>query len=474
MAKRNYSAAQSTARFGDFVSSSGSADYELLNGMVQVRRKTRFLARNSGTMKRFIQLLRDNVVGENGFRVQATTPSVVDAWNAWCERPTVDGKMTMVDLCRQMVATWARDGEFFIELVVNSRFPDMLALNPIEADMVDETLNVTNPFTKNRIIMGVELDDMGAPVAYHVLTRHPGDIVVGMPLSRERHRRVPATSIIHIYDRLRPGQTRGEPPASAVINDIKMLDGYREAETMNRRIAAAMMGFFSRDLPKADGIQAFANETTKDADGEETFTLSLEPGTLKQLPDGMRFDKFDPGGSQTDYGQFESQVKKDIAMGLGISTFALGMETAGVSYSTGRSVIMEDRTFYKGLQSFFIRLGMRPVFEKWANMHVLAVGSSIAPTKLRTTVAAAKFRGRGWPWIDPAKDISANAEAIETLQTSYTQIAADRGMDVQELFAEIAADKELLKKFKLEPVSKSKPAGDESGKAKPNDDEPEQ
>jgi lambda family phage portal protein len=466
MAKRNYSAAQSTARYGDLASSSGSADYELLNGLSIVRRKTRYLARNSGTMKRYMQLLKDNVVGESGFKAQLP-PATRDAWNAWCERPTVDGKMTLVDLCNQMVATWARDGEYFIELVVNSRFPDMLALNPIEADMVDETLNVMNPMTKNRIVMGVELDEMGAPLAYHVLTRHPGDIVVGMPLSRERHRRVPAANIIHIYERLRPGQTRGEPPASTVINDVKMLDGYREAETMNRRIAAAMMGFFSRDMPKADGIQALANEKGEDDNGDETFTLSLEPGTLKQLPDGMRFDKFDPGGSQTDYGQFESQVKKNIAMGLGISTFALGMETSGVSYSTGRSVIMEDRQFYKGLQAFFIRLGLKPIFQKWATMHALSAGSSIAPTRLRSVVASCKFRGRGWPWIDPAKDISANAEAIESLQTSYTQIAADRGMDVQELFAEIAADRELLKTFKLEPVSKDKPKKAESNEPQP-------
>lgn len=464
MAKKNYSAASNTARFNDFMSSSGSADMELLNGLSMVRRKTRFLARNSGTMKRYLQLLQDNIVGESGFRAQiGGNERVENAWNAWCEAPTTDGKMTMVDLCRQMVATWGRDGEYFLEVVVNSRFPDMIALNPLEPDMIDESLNGVHWQTKNRIKMGVELDDFGAPVAYYVLTVHPGDMGFGgLPLSKERHRRVPADKIIHVYERLRPGQTRGEPPASAVINSIKMLDGYREAETMNRRISAAMMGFFSREVPKGEGLQPLANETDEDEDGEERFTLSLEPGTLKLLPDGMRFDKFDPGGSQTDYGQFESQVKKDIAMGLGISTFALGMETAGVSYSTGRSVLMEDRDFYKGKQAFFVRQAMRPIFAAWAKMHQIADLSSIPPTRLKAVTAACKFRGRGWSWIDPAKDIAATAQALETLQTSYTQVAADRGLDVTDLFEEIAADKELLMKYGLTPVVSKPPPAEES------------
>lgn len=453
MKKRNYAAAQSTARYGDFAKSSGSADYELINGMAEVRRKTRFLARNSGTVKRYIQLMQDNIVGENGFTLQVPkSPRVEEAWKRWCDHPTVDGRMTMVDFERQMVATWARDGEVLIEIVRGGDYNDMIALNPLEPDMLDETITTTNPETGNQIRMGVEINAQGRPIAYHLLTTHPGDILSGTPRQPVRHRRVPADRIIHIYEALRPGQTRGEPPASAVINAVKMLDGYREAETTNRRIAAAMMGFFTRDIPKADGIQSLATDMTRDDDGQELFTMNVEPGTLKQLPDGMHFDKFDPGGSQTDYAQFEAQVKKDIAMGLGISTFALGMETSGVSYSTGRSVIQEDRDFYKGKQGFFIRMAMRPVFKEWARMHAMVEGSAIPPTRLDAVTNAAKFRGRGWTWIDPAKDIKANAEALDTLQTSHSQIAAARGMDVTDLFAEIAADRALMAEFGLQVV----------------------
>ena len=447
--KRSYSAAQNTARYGDLKSSSGSADYELVGTLATLRGKARWIARNSGTMKRFMQLMRDNVVGENGFSFQVGNPRVEAAWAEWCKKPTVDGQMSIVEMAKQMLNCWCRDGEYFFEFVVNKRFPDMISINPLEADMIDETINTVNPATKNEIKMGVELDEMGAPVAYHILTSHPGDSYWAGNYNKPRHRRVPASNIVHIYDRLRPGQTRGEPPTSACVNTIKMLDGYREAETMNRRISAAMMGFFSRQLPKAEGIQALANRTTEGAEGEEEFVVDLEPGTFKQLPDGMEFSKFDPGGSVTDYAQFEAQLKKELAMAVGISVFSLGMETSGVSYSTGRSVIMEDRAFYKGMQGFFIRMAMLPIFAKWAQMHTLTPGSSIPPTRMTATISAAKFRGRGWPWIDPAADIKSNSEALRSGQTSYTQIAADRGMDVSDLFAEIKADQELMKQYGL-------------------------
>jgi len=157
----SYLAAQSVARYGDFKLSAGSADYELMNSIATLRQKSRFLEQNSGTMRRFVQLMKDNVIGENGFAFQVGNPRVESAWARWCVSPTVDGKMTMVDFLRQMVTTWCLNGEFIFEFVTNPAYPDMLALNPLEPDMLDETINTINPVTKNQIKMGVEIDDLG-------------------------------------------------------------------------------------------------------------------------------------------------------------------------------------------------------------------------------------------------------------------------------------------------------------------------
>lgn len=449
--RRSYMAAQNVARYGDITASRGSADYELANSLSEVRAKARFLARNSGSMKRYIQLMKVNVVGPEGFRLQSRVKMldgkmdvslnkrVEAAWAMWCKAPTVCGQMSMNDLLKQAVATWCRDGEVIWEVVYSSEYRDGVAINPIEGDQLDETLNRVHPATGNNIRMGVEINRYGRPVAYHLLTSHPGDLVWYADDSNRRYRRIPANQIIHIFEKDRPGQTRGEPPASAAIQPVKMLDGYREAETMGRRLRAALMGFFTRELPKIEGLSELADR--KD-DEDEVFEMDMEPGRLKQLPDGMKFEEFSPSGATTDYAQFEGQVKKDLAMSFGISAFSHGMETQGVSYSTGRSVLIEDRDYYKVMQKFFIEHGTQKVFDLWLVRHALQEYSTVPPTRIDILLTSYVFRPRGWDWVDPSKDVKANTEALRTNQTSLSRIAAARGMDRDELLDEIYEDQQ--------------------------------
>lgn len=464
--KRSYAAASNVARYGDFKSSRGSADYELRNGLAEVRAKVRFLARNSGSMRRYIQLLQVNVVGDQGFRFQSRVKGmngmlnmplnerVEDAFRLWADRASACGCMSLWDLEHQAVETWARDGEVIWEIVTGQEYPDGVAINPIEADILDETLETIYGPSGNEIRMGVEINSVGRPVAYHFLTSHPGDSTWSIPNMKVRYRRVPAERVIHLFKRQRPGQTRGEPPAASVVLSVKMLDGYREAETMGRRLRAALMGFFENELPEARGIGELADGNAVDEDGDgldDLFEMQMEPGVLKQLPRGVRFKEFSPGGSQTDYHQFENQIKKDIAMGIGLSTMSHGMEVSGVSYSSGRTIIQEDRDFYKVLQQFFIRGLMRRVFPFWASMHLLfAVGEpAFTPLQMPRILQRYMFRPRGWDWVDPAKDVSANAEALRTRQTSLSRIAAARGIDRDELLAEIAEDQQAAAAFGL-------------------------
>ena len=454
---RSYDAGGTLPRYGDLLSSSKSADSELVNAIVPLRNKSRNLYRNSAAQRRYVQLMRVNIVGENGFRLHSRVRKgdgaldkplnarTQEEWNEWWEHPTVDGHMTGTDLERQAVSSWCNDGEVIWEIVYGLRYPSGIAINPIEPDMLDETLITINPETQNEIRMGVEVNSDGRPVAYWFLTDHPGDLHgLGGSHSRNRHRRVSADRVLHLYDRVRPGQTRGEPPAAPVIHPVKILDGYREAEVTGRRLRAAIMGFFTKDVPTSEGIGQLADrEADRGEDWDNTFEMDISPGTLKSLPYGYQFQQFDPGGMQADYQDFEAQIKKDQAMGYGISTFSHGMETAGVSYSTGRSVLTEDRDFYKQMQNFFIGGLYNRLFPLWLSRRVLENDSRIPATRLPLIMRAKQFRARGWDWVDPAKEVSANAEALRTKQTSLTRVAAGRGIDLTDLLDEIEEEQAL-------------------------------
>lgn len=474
IAGRNYSAAGDKAFYGDFHASSGSADYELMNALIPMRNRIRAMTRNSGTGKRYLQLLKDNIVGEAGFtlRVRTKKTSVVanskglpgfksvsdrslnvrveEAWAEFCEAPTGDGVMDMVELEKQMVATWGRDGEYIMEIVPHPTFLDGFTINPVEGDLLDADLNMINPKTMNRIKMGVEIDDFNRPVAYHFLQYHPGDTTWGAKMNRNRHRRVLADKVIHVFERTRVGQTRGEPPASSVVNTVKMLDGYREAEVIGRRVKSSTMGLITEDLEADAGGQKLDGMADRKTPDNSAFEMDMEPGTFKKLPRGLDFKQFDPGGSQTDYAQFESQIKTDASQGVSISPVSLGYETSKLSYSTHRGIIAEDRDMYRGLQSFFVRMGMRALFPIWLKYHLAYNDeTTIPPSKAPTILKAYKFQPRGWDYIDPSKDVKAENEQLKARTTSLSRVVAKRGVALEDLLSEIRDDEDMLAEYGL-------------------------
>ena len=482
-ARRTYTAAGDPPRYADFRSVTTSADYDLMHGLSKLRNRARFLAKNSSTMKRYLQLLKDNVVGPEGFHLrvrvrkgngdfdEVLNKRVQDAFWRWSMVPTTCGKLDHVELSELAICCLRRDGEFFAEIVRNPRYQDGIAINPLDADLIDETLNTVYPPTGNQIKMGVEVDQDDRPVAYHVLTQHPGDpgwYWSGRSTQR-KYRRLSADRIIHVVtNRDRPGQTRGEPPAGSVAFEIKMLDGYREAEVTGRRIAASTMGFFVKQLNSpASKIEALADDVVQH-DTFDEFQVELEPGTFKELPEGYDFKQFDAKGSSVDYKQFEQQIKRSVAMGLGISAFSLCMETDGVSYSTARTVVIEDRDFYRGLQRLLREKFWHRIFKEWVMAKSLMPDSPIPPTRIATIIDNFLFRGRGWAWVDPAKDVTANAEAIATGQTSPSRVAAERGIDFDDLLDELEADFKQINQRKLpitfgkltQPAPQDKPDAD--------------
>ena len=456
-AARNYTGASILARYSDFTVSVRSADSELMNSLVTLRGRSRNLARNNPHARRYIQLMQDNIVGENGFRLQvraknqnggtdtAGNKRVEAAWKKWARKVTTDRKMSFREATNLVVRTWCRDGEVFIQKVQNARYPDSFSLHFIEADRIDETLNHRNPKNGNSIRMGVEVDQFGAPVAYHALTYHPGDTDWTSIPSNRKYVRIPADQMMHIYLKLRPGQTRGEPPMSGILTDTKMLGGYREAEITNRRLSSAKMGFFRRVMGSGP-VAGIADAEDADTGALE---MEVEPGKITVLPEGYEFDKFDASGSTTDYADFEKQILRSIAAGLGPSYVDLAMDLEGVSYSSIRQGALSDRDFYRGMQKFFMEEFADPTFGDWF-ASALDFGDVGVPSlrydKFRD---AAYFRPRGWQWVDPAKEIKAAVTANENNMASLTHIVGEQGRELDEVIGEIQAEREMLKKAGL-------------------------
>lgn len=475
---RTYAGANQGRLFADFITSDSSADNELNNALPLLRNRSRDLVRNNEYAKRFINLIKTNVVGENGFSLQvrarnsdrtldqAGNTILENAFKAWgrvgnCE---VSGRMSWLDCQRYVAETLARDGEVFIKKVRNKRYRDGFAIQFIEAERVDHDKN-GRLASGNEVRMGVELDEFHRPVAYHIKTSHPNDIALATSRYQPVTQRIPADEIIHIFMQQRMHQTRGEPFMAPVISSLKMLGGYREAELVAARAAASKFGLLI--TPSGD---EFVGD---DQDENEIPIIDMEPGTWSQLPKGHDFKMIDPTHPTTAFDDFEKAVLRGIASGLNVSYTSLSNDLTGVSYSSIRQGTIEERDHYKMLQSFLIEHFCQKIFRDWLDSALDFGDVPIPSTKFEKFADNAVFRGRGFAWVDPMKEINAAVAGINNGIMSLSDVAANYGRDVEELFAQIQSDKEMAERYGLkmafEPFGSKLPAepdidgGDDDG-----------
>lgn len=398
--KRSYYAANTGRLFADYVDSQRSADSELHPVISRMRARSRDLARNNEYARRYLNLLKTNVVGQHGFKLQvkALDPrgvldtdgnsAIESAFKTWGKRGncTADGKMSWVDVQKMVMEGLARDGEVFIIKHRSNSFHDTFALEFIEPDQVDEEKNERLD-NGREIRMGVELDKFRRPIAYHLLTSHPGDYDFASMVKSPKHKRVPAEKVIHIFMPLRAGQTRGEPWMSPAMASIKQLDGWREASIVAARMGASKMGFFTS--PAGDGFVA------DEMDGNVPM-IDAQPGTFHQLPTGVNFETFDPQYPTSEFDSFHKSVLKGVASALGVSYTSLANDLEATSYSSIRQGALEERDFYRNVQQIMIDHFVRPVYEAWLSA-AMEVESVFMPMSTFDKFGqASEFRGRAW------------------------------------------------------------------------------
>jgi lambda family phage portal protein len=448
--KRAYAGANQGRLFSDFVASSRSADEEIKGALKVLRNRCRDLTRNNAYARRFISLAKANTVGDRGVTLQVKArndngamdnlgnDSIEIAWKRWGRmgQCSVDGKISWVDAQRLFIENLVRDGEVLVRLV---KYPNdfRFALEFIESDLLDEEYNVTLP-NGHRIRMGVELDSFNRPVAYHLFTAHPGDNST-MWMGKS-YNRIPADKMIHAFLPERAMQTRGAPWMSPVIADLKMLNGYREAELVAARVGASKMGFFTS--PTGDGF------TPDDTDNKVPI-MEAEPGTFHQLPDGVQFQQFDPTHPTTAFADFEKAILRGIASGLGVSYTSLANDLEGVSYSSIRQGALEDRDQWKIVQDFLIQHFVEPVYRGFLMSIMENSVINIPVSRFDKFAEATVFRARGFQWVDPLKEMNAAVVGLQNGLLSMQDIANQQGRDVEEIFDQIQAEKEMAERYGL-------------------------
>lgn len=453
--RRGYDAAQFNRLLASWVASLSSEDSVTKAALPQLRARSRDLARNNDYVKNAIRIIQNNVVG-SGIPFQAQVrkqrgakfdevmnTAIEDLWTDWSKAWNchTGGKYSFRDIETVVMSSVVKNGEVFIRMhrrkFGSSKVP--FALELINADLLDENYN--ERFEGGREIrMGVERDEFGRPVAYHFHRSHPNELnLVGAPRLTERIR-VPASDIIHLMRPESEDQTRGVPWFASAMMRLHHMGGYEQATVVGARARAAIMGFIETPDGQLQG---------DDVDADQRVT-DFEPGVFKQLNPGEKVNVPNIAANAGELDPFMKFMLRGVAAGCGMSYESLSKDYQGATYSSARQALLEDRDLWKTLQQWIIESFHQRVFEQFLLMAYLekAIALPLFATnsELYTRV---RWQPRGFPWIDPLKEVEAYAAAVRNGFMTVTDVVAQNGGDINEQSQVRARELELFKELGL-------------------------
>ena len=452
------------------------ADSALLPDLQVLRERSRDLVRNNPLGTGALNTAVTNVVG-TGLKLQARPDREIlnmadeeaDQWEAnverefrmWSTNPQycdIRKTLAFVDQQDLVFRQTLENGDVFTLMARedSKEFPYSLRLQIIEADRVCNKGEVKDTET---LCAGVEKEASGAPKNYHIMNQHPGNWIYR---SGYTWTVVPAfgeksglRNVIHNFRTLRPGQTRGVPWLTPVIETLKQLGRYTDAEVMGAVISALFTVFIKTEgpYPTLGPMQGDASVsgsvTTQDTD------LKLGNGALIGLRPNESIEIADPKRPNTAFDGFIKAILEQVGVALEIP-FEILIGHFSASYSASRAALLEAWRFFRGRRRWLASSYCRPVYENFL-AEGIALGRIHAPGFFSDPLLQSAYCGALWigdapSQINPVDEVNAAEKRLELcLSTLDEETTNMTGGDFETNYPRIKREREMLKQIGMWP-----------------------
>lgn len=342
------------------------------------------------------------------------------------------------------------------------------------------TITIHNPDNGNRIINGVEVDDDGAVTAYWICNRYPYD-PANMSMAPEWQRvdafglRSGMPNILQICHDERPEQYRGVPYLAPVIEVIKQVGRYSDAELTSAIIKSFFSVFFEEQTATTNGgfpiPTGNPNQTRVKFDPNAVY---LGPGSMNVLPPGYKATSMDPGRSLSTFEPFTKELIKQIGAAIE-QPYEVLMKAFNSSYTASRAALLQAWSNFKMRRVWFSRDFCQPVYEAWLT-EAVASGRITAPRffddpLIRKAWCNSEWYGPVMGVLDPVKEVTGAAMRVAYgFSTREKEAAEMTGTSWDENVERLATEQRTMKNLGIEIPSVTKTQDNEKNKTEDSEE----
>ncbi|HSZ58563.1 MAG TPA: phage portal protein [Tepidisphaeraceae bacterium] len=463
-----HAAADTGRRNTDWRANNASADLANIPDSPVMIGRARQLDRDSWLARSAKKSFVRNVVGK-GIQVipHAKDPKgkpltqlnlvVARLWHRWCLHCDIERRKSFNQMQRLAAADKFIAGEhlwmwsykfpgLLNEGIIDRNQPVGLRLQAFEAEQFD--LRILS-YAGREVRGGVEVDENGAPLAYHIYTRNPNDVLYRHAFFSER---VPRQRMFHYFDQERVLQTRGVTGLSPVMADMRDISRVQTASIWRMEMESCIGLIIEQPMPGNNIGPATSFGPPTNGSGQTPSGMNeidFVPGMVARTVPGEKVQSLVPQSPGNQYNPFMETTVRGIGAALGQSYGQIARRNDS-NYSAARQDMLEDRKEQEPEQQLFIDAMVRPAYElffNWAVMEGRLDGIEGFSTDEfladRFRYVEADYLPPSQSWIDPEKEANAFVILLKNRLITREEIVALRGGRYSHVIEKLAEEKNL-------------------------------
>lgn len=389
------------------------------------------------------------VAGITEERSQAVSNELEEVFSRWASRCDTTLRRNLWQLSRLAYRHLEVDGEAFTRKMAGGDRSEKVI--PLSLQVIDPVRVETPPNeAANPLIrMGVEYNESGQVVFYHVRTTNPYDT----KQIDFKYEKVPASEMIHVFEPFFAGQSRGYPGFTRVLNRLKDAKDLDEASLIAAQIEACF-SVFVKSTGSGEGLSAIerARLAATGSDGGKQLE-EISPGRIQYLNPNEDVLFAQPSRPGNSVGPLQELNHRRIASGLNEPYEMLMKDWRGISFAGGRIVLNAKRLSVRGKQKLFGDSWFVPIWEEFVRQAV-ATGA--------TSLTASEYQRAPWAWnrvdavppawsysITPSEEVRAKNDKVQTNQSTLQEVCAEDGKDWQDVLKQRKRERDMERQFGL-------------------------